>query len=485
MTCSATHSAMADNLVIVHTNDTHSQIDPNNKDLGGILRRQVLIDSIRACNPNTFVIDAGDAVQGTLYFNRFKGEVEYKMLDLLGYDMAIVGNHDFDNGSEALAGLLKQSKTPWISSNYNTTGALEGVFKPYITKTYGDKKVAFIGLNLRPKGMISEGCYDGVEYLDAIEAGNSLAWYLKNVEKADIVVAVTHLGYDGKPEPKDVDIAANSKNIDLIIGGHSHTLLNPKDTEKCRLKNAEGREILVAQAGKQGQNIGVITLDLDNKSTDYKLISVDKRLDNRINPELAAVLTPYRDGLKAMMEEPIAVSAVQLDTDKPELLNFISDFIAYQGEKLTGKPIDLALSNKGSLRSPLPKGKVTLGMVLMMQPFNNHIVVTELKGSDLTEAFDVMAYRGGDGISANGEATIENGRAKDIKIGGQPIDPEKTYRIATIDYLANGGDYMESLTRGKVIATSERVINEDLTDYLRHEMKGKKLNPSNKQRMHN
>ncbi len=475
----------AEKLIIIHTNDTHSQIDPNDKGFGGVSRRKVLIDSVRANNRNTFLVDAGDAVQGTLYFNRFKGEVEYKMLDLLGYDMAILGNHDFDNGPENLAQLLKKSKTDWVSTNYDfSNGPLDGIFKPYLIREYDGRKVGFIGLNLRPKGMIAEGNYDGVEYLDAIEAANATAWHLKHNEKVDLVVAVSHLGYSGTPAPKDIDVARESRNIDIIIGGHSHTYLSPDDTLKTRLRNADGREVLVAQVGKQGQNIGVITVDLDNMSSGYSTISVDSRLDSRINKDFADVITPYRDSLEEMMRIPLAETAVKLENTEPGLINFVADFGFDMGKKLSGKPVDVAIMNKGSIRQSLPEGEVSLGMILMMQPFNNYLVVLDLKGKDLLDAFDVMAVRGGDSVSGNVDATMKDGKCVSVLIDGKKIDPERTYRVLTIDYLANGGDYMEPLTRGTVIARSNQVVNKDMIEYLSNDMKGKKINPSTKKRMH-
>ncbi len=426
----------AEKLVILHTNDTHSQIDPTDKDLGGVLRRKVLIDSIKANNRNTLLVDAGDAVQGTMFFNLFGGEVEYKMLDLLGYDMAIVGNHDFDNGSEKLAPLLKKSNLEWLSTNYDTSeGPLAGIFKPYVIKEYDGKRIGFIGLNLRPKGMISEGNYNGVEYLDAVKAANATAWHLKHNEKVDMVVALSHLGYNGKPEPKDVDIAANSEDIDIIIGGHSHSYLDPADSERTRVKNAIGKDVLVTQVGKSGMNLGQITIDLDSLTADYTTIPVNNRLDSRINQDFADVITPYRHGVDSLMAIKVGRSAAELDNQQAALLNFVSDFALDFSKKITDKPVDIALMNKGSLRRSLPKGDITMGMIMMMQPFNNHFEVIEISGKDLLEAFDVMAGRRGDGVSRGVDATMKDRRCTSVTLNGKPIDKNKTYRVITIDYL--------------------------------------------------
>ena len=240
----------ADNLVILHTNDTHSQIDPNDKDQGGILRRKVLIDSVRSAEPNVLLIDAGDAVQGTLYFTLYGGEVERKMMNALGYDIQILGNHEFDNGVESLAEQWSGLTAEKITSNYDLRGtALEDIFKPYTVRRYGDKTVGILGINLDPAGMIASDKSEGVVYLDGIKAANSMAWYLKNVEHADVVVAVTHVGYDSDnpPTPSDVDLARASDDIDIIVGGHSHTLIDPRSASapQYMVPNASGDSVLV------------------------------------------------------------------------------------------------------------------------------------------------------------------------------------------------------------------------------------------------
>ena len=162
----------------------------------------------------------------------------------------------------------------------------------------------------------------------------------------------------------------------------------------------------------------------------------------------------------------------------------MADFCRARGSSLIGQPVDLALMNKGSLRRSLPKGTITQGEIISMQPFSNKVLVIEIKGKDLLEAFDVMASRGGDGVSSEVSARFDpsTGRCTSVLIGGKPVDPEATYRVATIDYLANGGDYMEPLTRGKVVATSGDIVYNDLIGYIKS-LKNKPINPSDTPRM--
>ncbi|MDE7143037.1 MAG: bifunctional metallophosphatase/5'-nucleotidase, partial [Muribaculaceae bacterium] len=474
--------------VIIHTNDTHSQLDPTDKGLGGIQRRKVLIDSIKAEHPNVLVADAGDAVQGTLFFTLYGGRAEMEAMNALGYDIAILGNHDFDNGVDSLARNIGLSDARWISTNYDFSqrADLDSLFSPYEIYDIGGKKIAFIGLNLDPKGMIAEGNYDGVRYLDVVKAANSTAWVLKYLKGADLVVALTHLGYAGMPNPSDEDIASASEDIDIILGGHSHTTIVP-GTGKEWIKNAAGRPVLVTQNGKSGTKVTEVIIDLDSIGSAlpvFRQHTIDSRLDSSTDPAIEALLAPYRKGVDELMGVKIGRTAKALDNNGAALLNFVADFCRDRGSSLVGKPVDLALMNKGSLRRSLPKGTITQGEIISMQPFSNKVLVIEIKGKDLLEAFDVMASRGGDGVSSEVSARFDpsTGRCTSVLIGGKPVDPEATYRVATIDYLANGGDYMEPLTRGKVVASSGDIVYNDLIGYIKS-LKNKPINPSDTPRM--
>ncbi len=455
-------SAYSDNLVILHTNDTHSQIDPNDKDQGGILRRKVLIDSVRKAEPNVVLIDAGDVVQGTLYFTLYNGEVERKMMNALGYDIQVLGNHEFDNGVESLAEQWRELNADKITSNYDLRGtALEGLFKPFTVRRFGDKVVGFLAINLDPPGMIASDKSEGVIYLDGIKAANSIAWYLKNVEHADLVVAVTHVGYETEnlPTPGDIDIAGASEDIDVIIGGHSHTLIDPTlpNAPRWMVPNAVGDSVLVVQTGSRGVNLGLIDIDLDTKAKTYRLLPVDSRLDDRIDPAAAAILEPYRAGVDSLMNVKVARMAQEMPQSSQLILNWVADAMFAMGADFSDRPVDLAIVNKGGIRRGLPKGDITKGMIMTMLPFDNKLVVMDIKGSDLTDAFAVMARRGGDGFSAGFDY--------------KNIEPDRTYRLVTIDYLANGGDYMEPLTHGTVLAHSHLRLDETLMEYLEQNKK--------------
>ncbi len=444
-------AAMASDLVILHTNDTHSAIDPNDNNEGGILRRKVLIDSVRSAQRNVLLIDAGDAVQGTLYYTLFKGEVERKLMNALGYEIQILGNHEFDHGMQVLADEWRQLNAERLCTNYDLRHTpLDSLFKQYTIKEYDGKKIGIIGINLNPEGMIASHHTEGIVYLDAIKAANSLAWYLRNVEHVDAVIAVTHIGYEKSADntPSDCELAAASEGIDIIIGGHSHTLIDPDATDapSFRIPNAVGDTVLIAQTGSRGKELGEITLNLDDMKAKSRLISVDSRLDNRIDQTTAAIIDPYRADIEKLKKTRIGTLAQEMPAGSNILLNWVADEMLAYARGSVHCDVDLSIVNKGGIRRGLPKGTITKEEVMTMLPFDNHLVIMEIKGSDLTAAFKVMEGRGGDGVS--GDFDWRN------------IDPDHTYTLATIDYLANGGDYMEPLTHGTIIYRTHHKLDE-------------------------
>lgn len=460
----------AENLIILHTNDTHSQIDPTKgEDLGGVARRKVLIDSIRAEHDNVVLIDAGDVVQGSLFFNLYKGELEEKLINALGYDMRILGNHEFDNGMQNLADVLSVANAELLCSNYDMRSTpLNGLFKPYSIREYNGKRIAFMPINLQPAGMISSRNTIGLGFVDEIETANALAWYLKHIEHADAVVAITHIGYD-----PDVELIRSSKDIDVLIGGHSHTEVNAADpkSKPHMVKNAEGRDVLIAQAGKSGRYLGEIVIDLDSLGAAIpksQLIRVDSRLDSRMDPAIEEIISPYRAAVDALYTKKVAKANRTMERDDTELLNFAADFLEKRANELADS-VDMVIINRGGLRITINKGDVYEGDIITLMPFFNRPQVIEISGRQLADAFDTMAAAGGNGVSKNVRAVYDPQTHKciEVSISGKPIDPDRIYRIGTIDYLAEGGDYFTSLADHKLIAESPNLLFEDMLAYFK------------------
>lgn len=478
----------AEKLVLLHTNDTHSQIDPTSKNLGGVERRKAIIDSVRSAEPNVLLIDAGDMVQGTLFFALYGGEVEQKVMNRLGYDIQIMGNHEFDNGIDSLATIYRGLKADVISTNYDLRHTpLDGIVKPYLIKQFGDKRVAFIGINLDPKGMIADHNYPGLKYLDAVKAANSTAWHLKHNERVDRVVLISHIGYTSDSGVTDPELAAASEDIDIIIGGHSHTVIdvhNPKSV-KALIANANGDSVLIAQTGKSGINLGQIDFDLDTGHAVEKLYPIDSRLDSKVNGEMTEMLRPYRHGVDSLMKVRIGYVASDFDVKRNGLRNLAADMVKAIGGKFSSAPVELAVINVGGIRSGWDKGSLTKGEVMNTFPFDNRVSILEISGRDLREAFDVIAPRG-DGVSGNVKLIYDasTGKCTSITIDGKPLDDDRNYVMATIDYLAQGGDYLKSFTRARHIGESEKVLYDDFIIYISEgPLKGSKLRPDDTPRI--
>lgn len=482
----ATGVATAEKIVILHTNDTHSQIQPDSKGLGGIARRKVLTDSVRTANPATLLVDAGDAVQGTVYFSLFKGDAESDAMNALGYDIQIMGNHEFDNGLEEMARYWHRVNAVPLATNYDFTGTpVEGIFHPWTIREMAGKRIGFMGIGLDPRGMVADANFEGMKYMDAIKAANHVAWVLKNIERADMVVALTHIGYASATLASDTALARKSEDIDIIIGGHSHTSVNPADgnSPAWMVENAVGRPVLVAQTGSSGRALGQITIDTESGLTDYCLIPVDSRLDSRVDADFLARLEPYRAAVDSVMN--IGIGKVARDMDKNEMTNFMADFVADEARRMTGDRVDFSIVNKGGVRGEFRKGVLTVGHVMQVFPFDNKIVVLKMTGSDVLDNLRVMTHTGGNGLSREMDVVFD-GRDNIVsaRLNGKEIDPDGVYSVATIDYLANGGDYMEPLSRGERVAQSEAKIYDDMIESLRHgAMKGRTLKADSTVRM--
>ncbi|MDO9153534.1 MAG: metallophosphoesterase [Paludibacter sp.] len=256
-------------LVILHTNDTHSQVESTEKtlaknaDMGGYARRMGLIKKIRSEEKNVLLLDAGDFLQGTPYFNFFNGHIEVDALNRMNYTAVNLGNHEFDNGIDSLAMLLKNAKFPVVSSNYDVRNTpLKGMIKHYVIEKRGNIKIGIMSLGVNPKGLVIERNYAGMKFKDPLKVAKKLSCFLKKVKKCDLVICLSHLGSDSASvDVNDFNIARKTKYIDVIIGGHSHTLL-----ENTTTKNVNKKPVVIAQMGKSGLYLGRVDVELENKN---------------------------------------------------------------------------------------------------------------------------------------------------------------------------------------------------------------------------
>lgn len=251
--------ADAQDLVILHLNDTHSHIDPQRsgeyKGRGGVIEQAAYIDSVRCAKGrrNVLLLHAGDFGQGTSYFTELGGNIEIDVMNALRFDAVCLGNHEFDNGIPELARRLRNLKAEVVCSNYDFAGTeLDGIVKPYSIIRKSGKKIGVIGLLTDIMKVVDRGIADELTYQEPAEVVNESADFLKNEKGCDLVICLSHLGYG-----EDKDLASKVRNVDLIVGGHSHTLLHKKQV----VRDLDGKDVVIVQNWKWGLNIGHLEVD--------------------------------------------------------------------------------------------------------------------------------------------------------------------------------------------------------------------------------
>ena len=260
-------------LTVLHTNDQHSRIEPfdssysRNPNQGGFARRATLIQQIRSQEKNVLLLDAGDIFQGTPYFNFYGGELEFKLMSMMGYDAATMGNHDFDNGLDGFLKALPNAKFPFITSNYDFSNTiLDGKTEKYKIFKKDGIKVGLFGVGIELDGLVGKKQYQETKYLNPVEIAQHYADFLRKEKGCDLVICLSHIGFDYRDDAdkiSDKKLAAQTDNIDLILGGHTHTFL----PEPQSFINKSGKNVLVNQVGWAGLLLGRIDFYFDkNKS---------------------------------------------------------------------------------------------------------------------------------------------------------------------------------------------------------------------------
>lgn len=258
-------------LEILQTSDTHSRIEPipvkssdRNAGMGGVVRRATFIKQARSQTPDLLLFDCGDISQGTPYYNFFKGEVEIKMMNLMGYDAMAIGNHEFDFGLDNMARLFRMAKFPILCANYDVKGTvLEGLVKPYTILYRNGLKIGVFGLAPKLEGLVQADKCEGIVYKDPVPVAQNIADLLKKKEHCDVVICLSHLGmtshYPGTPS--DEELVRKTDDIDVILGGHSHTFMN----KPAYYLNKDGVTVPVSHTGKNGIYVGKLDVELTKK----------------------------------------------------------------------------------------------------------------------------------------------------------------------------------------------------------------------------
>ena len=284
----AVETASEKKLTILHTNDQHSRIEPfdssysRNPNQGGFARRAALIQKIRKEENNVLLLDSGDIFQGTPYFNFFGGELEFNLMSMMGYDASTMGNHDFDNGLEGFKKVLPNAKFPFLCSNYDFKNTiLDGLTTPYKVFNKNGIRVGVFGVGIELAGLVGKKQYLETKYLNPIEMAQHYSGLLRDEKKCDMVICLSHIGYDYKDDSKkgsDKILAAQTDGIDLILGGHTHTFL----PEPQSFLNRKGKNVLVNQVGWAGLLLGKIDFYFDKNKAVKNISWNNQVIDDRI-----------------------------------------------------------------------------------------------------------------------------------------------------------------------------------------------------------
>ncbi|WP_024984482.1 bifunctional metallophosphatase/5'-nucleotidase [Brevibacillus borstelensis] len=442
--------AATTHITIAHTNDTHGHIteDKNLKEFG-YAKIATLLKDWREENDNFLLLDAGDTFQGTVYVNQFQGESVVPILNYLGYNVMAAGNHEFDFGYEQLLKLRDMLKHPVISANVFKADGKE-LLVPTFKAEIGGKKFAFVGFVAEDTPILTHpNNVKGLTFKNPVEVAKTVVPQLK--KEVDHVIVVSHVGVD-----VDREIAKNVPGIDLIVGGHSHTPL-----EKPELVNGT----YIVQDWEYGKSLGRADLYYLGK----ELVAFSgglKAYDETVqaDPEVEKMVQEIVKKIDEVMDVVIAKSEVDLDGDRAlvrkketNVGNLIADIMLERTKSIPGHEADVALTNAGGIRTQLKAGDITKKNLYTLLPFPNTLVVIEVTGEELRQALEsgVSKVETGEGRfpQISGMSFTYNPskpagqRVVEVKVGGQPLDLKKTYKVATNDFLATGGDGYESFNK--------------------------------------
>lgn len=469
-------------LTIIHSNDTHSQFEPSTGEdtHGGVIERASIIELLRQEDPSLLYLDAGDMVQGSPYFNIFNGELEVLVMNEQGLVASTLGNHEFDNGIDGLTKMYEKANFAILSCNYDCTGtALEKYIQPYKIIKQNGIKIGITGVTCNPEGLIFNRNWEGIKYKDAAEAANTTAAELRK-KGCDLIILLSHVGFyseEKKIAENDQDIASKSKDIDLIIGGHTHTNIE----EGVYILNAEGKPVYITQNLGMAGPLGRVKIEMQKSSEKRRKYEVKNIVIDKLHPEnydlssfggkIKELLQPYQAGLTSKMGTVIGQAPETMKRDRPQSLlsNFTSDALRAYGSKIYGKEMDLSIMNFGGLRSDLDKGDVTIGTMFRIYPFENALSILEIKGEYLEKAIKAVAGKGLEGFSGSKVTLHKNGskvEATKILIGNKCIDPDRIYYVATIDYLAEGNDGLSALSYATKTTNTGILLRDMMTEWV-------------------
>jgi 5'-nucleotidase/UDP-sugar diphosphatase len=459
-------------LILLHTNDYHGNTVSNNG-RGGLAEIAAYVKAVKLTHPQVILLDAGDINTGSAISNMFDAEPDILAYNMMGYDAVVFGNHEFDGAKAKLDRQISIAGFPFVSSNIKTANGSFLGGNQYVVKQYDNFKVGIFGITTtRTKTIASPD--SSLVFLNEIDAARDVVDILRNKEKADIVIGLTHLGsVKETPEnPTSAELAAAVDGIDIIIDGHSHTFMEAPQKEGSTW---------IVSANEWGKYVGHGRLTVKGgKLAGFHWVPVAIQPDR----EVAEMLKPYLEKAAASLKEVIGEAA---DTfvfgsrlpryQETALGNLITDANAwYLKNFYSHQEVDFVFHNGGNIRAELPKGPLTQEQILTVLPFENYLYTAAMKGSQITDLFNFIAgiAQGSGGFpqfSSEVRYTIDKSASpavvKDLTIGGQPVDPDKTYRFCTNDYILGGGDGYEVMAMADDKFNTSLLLSYVVTEYIK------------------
>jgi 5'-nucleotidase/UDP-sugar diphosphatase len=460
-------------LVLLHTNDHHGVVLPNNG-RGGLAQLAAYVKAVKATNPQVLLVDAGDINTGTALSNMFAAEPDILAYNLMGYDAGIFGNHEFDGNQEKLLKQIEQAQFPLLSSNIKTADGNYLGDGPCLVKKYDGFTVGLFGITtLRTQIIASPD--KSLVFINEIKAAKEMVDLLRNQEKVDIVIAITHMG-DVKEAPDHItspELAEAVPGIDIIVDGHSHSFFEaPK----------KAGNTYIVSANEWGKYVGQGKLTIRNGMlVNFTWAPVEIAPDQ----EVSAMLEPYIKKADESLKEVVGQAAAPFvfgnrltRYQETALGNLITDANVWYFKTMYNQEIDFAFHNGGNIRTELPQGPITQEQILTVLPFENYLYIVSLKGSDLIELFNFIGTipQGAGGFpqfSQEVRFTIDKTAGQDkgvingLTIGGAPVDPGRTYRFCTNDYIFGGGDGYEVMNRAENPFNTSLLLSYVVVEYIR------------------
>ncbi len=483
-------------LTIMHTNDVHGHHEPQRNGDGGAARQATVVQQIRAEVDNQLLLDAGDRFTGTLFHVQYRGEDSVQIMNAMAYDAIALGNHEFDDGSEVLANFVKGLNLPSLSANidFSEDPLLAGLIEPWVILEVGGEQIGIIGLTAPETEILAKPSEHLVFHYNMAEITQN---HVDELTAAGVnkIILLTHIGLGA-----DLDVAQNVTGVDIVIGGHSHTLLSNRyadgfDEYPIVLESSSGEPMLVVQSDSKTVYLGRLDVEFDGAGllTDWDGDSILLSRYISPDPEISALIAGLVEPIDELRAQPVGESAVELTGASPRLCrvqecllgNVITDAMLEE----TG--VDIVIQNGGGIRANIAAGQVTLGDVLTVLPFGNLISTLELTGADVVAALENGVNRVQvdennnpvvDGASGRFpqvagiryvfDATQEAGsRIVSVDVmtadGYSPLDPEAVYTVATNDYMRAGGDGYSILVSNAMNAYDYgRPLDQVVADYI-------------------